>query len=217
MGKRWGPTASVRASRSPSLLDGLSFRRTWPSASRQCESIEQQKDPRVLRACRAGHRKKIYLALALAYSASLLAPRACSAYGSSPMETSSVEPKESPLERTRDKNFFGFRPNIFPGWQALSRWSSTRGPYIETGAGVVHKRTRIYPMNLIWIFPIAFRDAAEPWQLGFQDPATPMMQGSATWWHWEQYGGRILHLATVSAGPYSSMPWLERLGLKPWG
>nr|YP_010881177.1 cytochrome c oxidase subunit 2 [Pellia epiphylla]YP_010881218.1 cytochrome c oxidase subunit 2 [Pellia neesiana]WIA66720.1 cytochrome c oxidase subunit 2 [Pellia epiphylla var. borealis]QDE10598.1 cytochrome c oxidase subunit 2 [Pellia epiphylla]WIA66679.1 cytochrome c oxidase subunit 2 [Pellia epiphylla]WIA66761.1 cytochrome c oxidase subunit 2 [Pellia epiphylla var. borealis]WIA66802.1 cytochrome c oxidase subunit 2 [Pellia epiphylla] len=30
-------------------------------------------------------------------------------------------------------------------------------------------------MNLI--FPIAFRDAAEPWQLGFQDPATPMMQG----------------------------------------
>nr|QIA60838.1 cytochrome c oxidase subunit 2 [Makinoa crispata] len=32
-------------------------------------------------------------------------------------------------------------------------------------------------MNLIWIFPIAFRDAAEPWQLGFQDPATPMMQG----------------------------------------
>jgi hypothetical protein len=82
--------------------------------------------------------------------------------------------------RTRDKNFFGFRLNIFPGWQALSRWSSTRGPYIETGAGVVHKRTRIYPMNLIWIFPIAFCDAAEPWQLGFQDPATPMMQGSAT-------------------------------------
>nr|YP_010881094.1 cytochrome c oxidase subunit 2 [Moerckia flotoviana]QDE10612.1 cytochrome c oxidase subunit 2 [Pallavicinia lyellii]WIA66596.1 cytochrome c oxidase subunit 2 [Moerckia flotoviana] len=32
-------------------------------------------------------------------------------------------------------------------------------------------------MNLIWIFPIAFRDAAEPRQLGFQDPATPMMQG----------------------------------------
>nr|YP_009658838.1 cytochrome c oxidase subunit 2 [Dumortiera hirsuta]QCP68499.1 cytochrome c oxidase subunit 2 [Dumortiera hirsuta]QIA59632.1 cytochrome c oxidase subunit 2 [Dumortiera hirsuta] len=32
-------------------------------------------------------------------------------------------------------------------------------------------------MNLIWIFPIAFCDAAEPWQLGFQDPATPMMQG----------------------------------------
>lgn len=168
-------------------------------------------------ACPQGHRKKIYLALALAYSAFLLGPRACSAYGSSPMETPSVKPKESPLERTRDKNFFGFWLNIFPGWQALSRWSSTRGPYIETGAGVVHKRTRIYPMNFIWIFPIAFCDAAEPWQLGFQDPATPMMQGSATWWHWEQYGGRILHLATVSAGPYSSMPWLERLGLKPWG
>nr|QIA60544.1 cytochrome c oxidase subunit 2 [Odontoschisma grosseverrucosum] len=32
-------------------------------------------------------------------------------------------------------------------------------------------------MNLIWIFPIAFCDAAEPRQLGFQDPATPMMQG----------------------------------------
>nr|YP_004927691.1 cytochrome c oxidase subunit 2 [Treubia lacunosa]AEH99738.1 cytochrome c oxidase subunit 2 [Treubia lacunosa]QIA60217.1 cytochrome c oxidase subunit 2 [Treubia lacunosa] len=33
-------------------------------------------------------------------------------------------------------------------------------------------------MNLIWRFcPIAFCDAAEPWQLGFQDPATPMMQG----------------------------------------
>uniref|UniRef100_UPI0030FE9B91 cytochrome c oxidase subunit 2 n=1 Tax=Cyathodium cavernarum TaxID=351593 RepID=UPI0030FE9B91 len=32
-------------------------------------------------------------------------------------------------------------------------------------------------MNLIWIFPITFRDAAEPWQLGFQDPATPMIQG----------------------------------------
>lgn len=26
-------------------------------------------------------------------------------------------------------------------------------------------------------FPIAFCDAAEPWQLGFQDAATPMMQG----------------------------------------
>nr|YP_010890625.1 cytochrome c oxidase subunit 2 [Lycopodium japonicum]WJK71484.1 cytochrome c oxidase subunit 2 [Lycopodium japonicum] len=30
----------------------------------------------------------------------------------------------------------------------------------------------------IWLFvPIAYRDAAEPWQLGFQDAATPMMQG----------------------------------------
>jgi len=26
-------------------------------------------------------------------------------------------------------------------------------------------------------FRIAFCDAAEPWQLGFQDAATPMMQG----------------------------------------
>ncbi|KAH8963110.1 hypothetical protein BDL97_05G135200 [Sphagnum fallax] len=29
----------------------------------------------------------------------------------------------------------------------------------------------------IWLFPIAYCDAAEPWQLGFQDAATPMMQG----------------------------------------
>nr|YP_009170601.1 cytochrome c oxidase subunit 2 [Chionoloma tenuirostre]ALF06915.1 cytochrome c oxidase subunit 2 [Chionoloma tenuirostre]BDW36468.1 cytochrome c oxidase subunit 2 [Hyophila propagulifera] len=28
-----------------------------------------------------------------------------------------------------------------------------------------------------WLFPIAYCDAAEPWQLGFQDAATPMMQG----------------------------------------
>nr|YP_009478084.1 cytochrome oxidase subunit 2 [Anthoceros angustus]AVP12820.1 cytochrome oxidase subunit 2 [Anthoceros angustus] len=32
-------------------------------------------------------------------------------------------------------------------------------------------------MKNTWLFPIAFRDAAEPWQLGFQDAATPMMQG----------------------------------------
>nr|AND50124.1 cytochrome oxidase subunit 2 [Sphagnum tumidulum] len=29
----------------------------------------------------------------------------------------------------------------------------------------------------IWLFSIAYCDAAEPWQLGFQDAATPMMQG----------------------------------------
>ena len=28
-----------------------------------------------------------------------------------------------------------------------------------------------------WLFPIAYCDAAEPCQLGFQDAATPMMQG----------------------------------------
>lgn len=28
-----------------------------------------------------------------------------------------------------------------------------------------------------WLFPIAYCDVAEPWQLGFQDAATPMMQG----------------------------------------
>nr|YP_004927629.1 cytochrome c oxidase subunit 2 [Anomodon rugelii]YP_008378695.1 cytochrome oxidase subunit 2 [Pseudanomodon attenuatus]YP_009047353.1 cytochrome c oxidase subunit 2 [Climacium americanum]YP_009047393.1 cytochrome c oxidase subunit 2 [Callicladium imponens]YP_010033085.1 cytochrome oxidase subunit 2 [Climacium dendroides]YP_010261597.1 cytochrome oxidase subunit 2 [Planicladium nitidulum]AEH99676.1 cytochrome c oxidase subunit 2 [Anomodon rugelii]AFQ94019.1 cytochrome oxidase subunit 2 [Ps len=28
-----------------------------------------------------------------------------------------------------------------------------------------------------WLFPIGYCDAAEPWQLGFQDAATPMMQG----------------------------------------
>jgi cytochrome c oxidase subunit 2 len=32
-------------------------------------------------------------------------------------------------------------------------------------------------MNNEWLFPIAYCDAAEPWQLGFQDAATPMMQG----------------------------------------
>nr|YP_002860287.1 cytochrome c oxidase subunit 2 [Nothoceros aenigmaticus]ACC86810.1 cytochrome c oxidase subunit 2 [Nothoceros aenigmaticus] len=32
-------------------------------------------------------------------------------------------------------------------------------------------------MKNTWLFPIAYRDAAEPWQLGFQDAATPMMQG----------------------------------------
>lgn len=33
----------------------------------------------------------------------------------------------------------------------------------------------------IWLFvPIAYRDAAEPWQLGFQDAATPMMQGAGS-------------------------------------
>jgi hypothetical protein len=28
-----------------------------------------------------------------------------------------------------------------------------------------------------WLFQIAYMDAAEPWQYGFQDAATPMMQG----------------------------------------
>nr|YP_003412085.1 cytochrome c oxidase subunit 2 [Phaeoceros laevis]ACT75293.1 cytochrome c oxidase subunit 2 [Phaeoceros laevis] len=32
-------------------------------------------------------------------------------------------------------------------------------------------------MKNTWLFPIAYRDAAEPWQLGFQDAATLMMQG----------------------------------------
>jgi cytochrome c oxidase subunit 2 len=32
-------------------------------------------------------------------------------------------------------------------------------------------------MNNTWLFRIAYCDAAEPWQLGFQDAATPMMQG----------------------------------------
>jgi hypothetical protein len=44
---------------------------------------------------------------------------------------------------------------------------------------VVLKKTRIYEMSMIltWLFPIGYCDAAEPWQLGFQDAATPMMQG----------------------------------------
>ena len=28
-----------------------------------------------------------------------------------------------------------------------------------------------------FILPKALADAAEPWQIGFQDPATPVMQG----------------------------------------
>jgi hypothetical protein len=46
-------------------------------------------------------------------------------------------------------------------------------------AEVVLRKTRIYQMILknTWLFPIAYCDAAEPWQLGFQDAATPMMQG----------------------------------------
>ena len=37
-------------------------------------------------------------------------------------------------------------------------------------------------MNILFLlsifFPfIAFNDAPEPWQIGFQDPATPIMQG----------------------------------------
>jgi hypothetical protein len=45
--------------------------------------------------------------------------------------------------------------------------------------GVVLKKTRIYQMILknIWLIPIAYCDTAEPWQLGFQEVATPMMQG----------------------------------------
>jgi hypothetical protein len=41
------------------------------------------------------------------------------------------------------------------------------------------KKTRIYQMILknIWLFPIAYCNDAEPWQLRFQDVATPMMQG----------------------------------------
>lgn len=89
-------------------LDGLSFIRLWPSISRQWESIKQHKNPQTCFACPQGHRKTIYLALALAYSAFLLGPRACSAYGSSPMETSLALQRESPLERTRDKIYFGF-------------------------------------------------------------------------------------------------------------
>jgi cytochrome c oxidase subunit 2 len=29
----------------------------------------------------------------------------------------------------------------------------------------------------IWLFLIAYCDVAKPWQLGFQDATTPMMQG----------------------------------------
>lgn len=90
-------------------LDGLSFIRTWPSAARQCESIKQQKNV----FCAPAGRKKIYLALALAYSAFWLVPRACSAYGSSPIKTSLSLRKKFLLERTWDKKFF-FWLNIFP-------------------------------------------------------------------------------------------------------
>jgi heme/copper-type cytochrome/quinol oxidase subunit 2 len=30
---------------------------------------------------------------------------------------------------------------------------------------------------LLNVFQIALNDAAQPWQIGFQDPATPVMQG----------------------------------------
>lgn len=47
---------------------------------------------------------------------------------------------------------------------------------------LLFKHKKIYPMisrTLVWqlFVPIAYRDAAESWQLGFQDAATPMMQG----------------------------------------
>jgi hypothetical protein len=47
-----------------------------------------------------------------------------------------------------------------------------RGP--SRRAGVVMKKTRIYQMILknIWLFPIAYCDVVEHWQLGFQDVAT---------------------------------------------
>jgi cytochrome c oxidase subunit 2 len=36
----------------------------------------------------------------------------------------------------------------------------------------------IFPISVLnFIFPKAVADAAEPWQIGFQDPATPVMQG----------------------------------------
>ena|SRR5450759_1575273 len=56
------------------LTPGLSFIRLWPSTSRQWESIKQRKNPQTCFACPQGHRKKIYLALALAYSAFLRGP-----------------------------------------------------------------------------------------------------------------------------------------------
>jgi len=56
-------------------------------------------------------------------------------------------------------------------------WPFCKGP--SKRAGVVLKKTKIYQMILknIWLFLIAYCDVAEPWQLGFQDVATPMMQG----------------------------------------
>ncbi len=33
----------------------------------------------------------------------------------------------------------------------------------------------------IWLFPIAYCDTIEPWQLRFQDATTPMMQGIIEW------------------------------------
>ena len=151
----------ARKQRLFALTPGLSFIRTRPIAARQCESIKQQKNPATGKKLISPLHSRIRLFRSRPAHVVLMGP------------AETVKPRR---ERTRDKNCFGFWLNIF-GWQALSRWSSTRGPYIETRAGVVHKRTRIYPMR--WIFPIAFCDAAEPWQLGFQDPATPMMQGSA--------------------------------------
>ena len=32
-------------------------------------------------------------------------------------------------------------------------------------------------MSIFKLYQIAYCDAAEPWQVGFQDAATPMMQG----------------------------------------
>jgi cytochrome c oxidase subunit 2 len=48
---------------------------------------------------------------------------------------------------------------------------------IENPAHSSQKHTRKYNMNHEWLFRIALCDAAEPWQLSFQDAATPMMQG----------------------------------------
>jgi cytochrome c oxidase subunit 2 len=38
-------------------------------------------------------------------------------------------------------------------------------------------RKSVQIISLLSLFQIAFNDAAEPWQIGFQDPATPVMQG----------------------------------------
>jgi len=81
--------------------------------------------------------------------------------------------------------FYGIIMVGLPIWASLCEgiffffvgWPFCKGP--SRRAGVVLKKTRIYQMILknIWLFPIAYCDAAEPWQLGFQDAATPMMQG----------------------------------------
>jgi hypothetical protein len=56
-------------------------------------------------------------------------------------------------------------------------WRFCKGP--SRRAGVVLKKPRIYQMILKkkWLFSIAYCDFTKPWQLGFQDIATPMMQG----------------------------------------